>query len=53
MFGDKKQFVSLTAYNGGSITFGDNNEGSIVALAQVKLVSYFQKLLRICIMLMA
>lgn len=32
---DKKQFMSLTAYYGGNVTFGDNNKCFIVGIDKV------------------
>ena len=35
MTGDKTKFLSLTTYEGGSVTFGDNKKGNIVAMGKV------------------
>ncbi|XP_074300745.1 uncharacterized protein LOC141632058 [Silene latifolia] len=35
MTGSKNQFLSLEAYNGGTVTFGDNKKGEIIALGKV------------------
>lgn len=35
MSGDKSQFLSLVAYEGGSVTFGDNNKGLIKGIGIV------------------
>ena len=35
MTGDKSQFLSLVAYNGGTVTFGDNVKGDIIAIGKV------------------
>ena len=35
MPGNKSQFLSLTTYDGGCVTFGDNSKGSIVGIGKV------------------
>lgn len=35
MTGDKSKFLSLTAYQGGSVTFGDDKKGNIIAIGKV------------------
>ena len=35
MTGDKSKFLSLEAYNGGTVTFGDNMKGEIVGIGKV------------------
>mgnify|MGYP000552808847 CR=1 FL=1 len=35
MTGDVKQFTSLEALNGGSVTFGDNGKGKIIGIGKV------------------
>lgn len=35
MTGDRYRFLSLTAYPGGTVTFGDNQTGKIVAIGKV------------------
>jgi len=35
MSGDKDQFLSLVAFDGGSVTFGDNSKGTITGLGKV------------------
>ncbi|XP_021725053.1 uncharacterized protein LOC110692355 [Chenopodium quinoa] len=35
MTGDESRFLSLTAYTGGTVTFGDNKKGNIVAVGKV------------------
>jgi len=35
MTGDKSRFLSLSAYHGGSVTFGDNQKGEIVAIGKI------------------
>ena len=35
MTGDKSKFLSLAAYSGGTVTFGDNQKGNIIALGKV------------------
>ena len=35
MTGDKTKFISLSTYEGGSVTFGDNKKGNIVAMGKV------------------
>ena len=35
MSGDKNQFLSLTAFDGGCVTFGDNSKGSVVGVGKV------------------
>ena len=35
MSGDKEQFLSLTAFEGGSVTFGDNSKGMIKGVGKV------------------
>ena len=35
MTGDVKQFTSLEAMNGGSVTFGDNGKGKIIGIGKV------------------
>ena len=35
MTGDKSKFLSLATYSGGTVTFGDNQKGNIIALGKV------------------
>ena len=35
MSGDRKQFLSLTAHEGGKVTFGDNSKGTILGIGKV------------------
>ncbi|XP_074306156.1 uncharacterized protein LOC141641393 [Silene latifolia] len=35
MTGSRNQFLSLEAYNGGTVTFGDNKKGEIIAIGKV------------------
>ena len=35
MTGDKSKFLSLETYNGGTVTFGDNKKGEIIAIGKV------------------
>ncbi|XP_021714891.1 uncharacterized protein LOC110682855 [Chenopodium quinoa] len=35
MTGDESRFLSLTAFPGGTVTFGDNKKGNIVAIGKV------------------
>ena len=35
MSGDKSQFLSLTAFDGGSVTFGDNSKGTVFSIGKV------------------
>ena len=35
MTGDKSKFLSLSAYYGGTVTFGDNQKGEIVTIGKV------------------
>ena len=35
MTGDKSKFVSLSTYEGGSVTFSDNKKGNIVVMGKV------------------
>ena len=35
MTGDKSKFLSLAAYSGGTVTFGDNKKGKIIAIGKV------------------
>ena len=35
MTGDKSKFLSLEAYDGGTVTFGDNMKGEIIAKGKV------------------
>ena len=35
MTGDKTQFLSLVAHNGGCVTFGDNKKGEIIGIGNV------------------
>ena len=35
MTGDKSKFLSLEAYPGGTVTFGDNKKGEVIAKGKV------------------
>ena len=35
MTGDKSRFLSLSAYHGGYVTFGDNQKGKIVEIGKI------------------
>src|SRR5688572_2637949 len=35
MTGDKSKFLSLEAYDGGTVTFGDNMKGEIIAKGKI------------------
>ncbi|XP_074271663.1 uncharacterized protein LOC141595596 [Silene latifolia] len=35
MTGNRNQFLSLSAYNGGNVTFGDNKKGEVIGIGKV------------------
>ncbi|XP_056690133.1 uncharacterized protein [Spinacia oleracea] len=35
MIGDRNRFLSLTTYEGGTVTFGDNKKGNIIGIGKV------------------
>ena len=41
MTGDKSMFLSLETYEGGTVTFGDNKKGDIIARGKVGRSSSF------------